>query len=95
MKSIIQDRRKCFRTGRTDNLHEHHVFYGSNRKNSEKYGLKIWLTGTYHNQSGRGIHFDREFDLIVKKIVQKKAMEHYGWTVEDFIKIFGRNYLEG
>ena len=29
MKSIIQPEKKCFLTGRTDNLQEHHIFFGA------------------------------------------------------------------
>ena len=92
MKSIIQQEKECYISGSKFDLHEHHVFGGSNRKNSEKYGLKIWLRSDLHI-GDKGIHFDKEFALEVKRTAQKKAMEHYGWKVEDFIKIFGRNYI--
>ena len=95
MKSIIQSEKKCYITGRTDGLHEHHVFNGlGKRKLSEKYGLKIWLTGELHNLGIYGVHgkYGKELDLKIKCEVQIKAMEHYGWSVEDFIRIFGRNY---
>lgn len=94
MKSIIQDTKECYVTGCTDRLHEHHIFFGNGiRPLSEKYGLKIWLRADWHNMADYGIHFDKTLDLEVKQMAQKKAMEHYGWTTEDFIKIMGRNYL--
>jgi hypothetical protein len=43
--------------------------------------------------SDEGVHFNRELDLALKQAAQKKAMAHYGWTTEDFIKIMGKNYL--
>ena len=93
-KSIIQDTKECYLTGATYNLHEHHIFYGTGlRKLSEKYGLKIYLRADKHNMSNEGVHFNPELDLQIKQMAQKKAMEHYGWTVADFIRIFGRNYL--
>lgn len=93
-KSIMQTEKQCYITGRTDNLHEHHVFFGTGkRKLSEKYGLKIWLVGELHNMSDEGVHFNKELDLQIKKMAQEKAMEYYGWSVEDFIKIFGRSYI--
>lgn len=93
-KSILQTEKRCYITGRTDNLHEHHVFFGTaNRKLSEKYGLKIWLVGELHNMSDEGVHFNKELDLQIKKTAQEKAMEYYGWSVEDFIRIFGKNYI--
>jgi hypothetical protein len=95
MKSIIQSEKKCYLTGRTDNLHEHHVFFGKNRKLSEKYGLKIWLVGELHNLGDYGVHgkYGHDLDQKIKREVQIKAMEYYGWSVEDFIGIFGRNYI--
>lgn len=95
MKSIIQTEKVCYLTGRTDNLHEHHVYFGSgNRKLSEQYGLKIWLVGNLHNLSDYGVHgkYGKELDLKIKREVQIKAMKYYGWSVEDFIRKFGRNY---
>lgn len=94
MKSIIQTEKKCYLTGRTDNLHEHHVFNGKNRKLSEKYGLKVYLVGNLHNLSIFGVHgkYGHELDLKIKREVQIKAMEYYGWSVDDFIRKFGRNY---
>lgn len=94
MKSIIQDVKECYLTGTTINLHEHHIFFGRGlRKLSEKYGLKIWLKAELHNMSDQGVHFNKELDLSIKQMAQKKAMEHYGWTVEEFIKIFGKSYI--
>lgn len=92
-KSIIQKDKECFITKSTYNLHEHHVFEGSCRQLSEKYGLKIWLRADWHNMSDYGIHFNKKLDLKVKKEVQKTAMQKYNWTTEDFIRIFGKNYL--
>ena len=36
MKSVLQHKKECYVTGQTLGLHEHHVFQGVNRKNSEK-----------------------------------------------------------
>lgn len=93
MKSIIQDTKECFLTQRRNNLHSHHIFHGSyKRKMSEKYGLKIWLTAELHeNLHGKN---GSSFDLKLKQMAQTKAMEHYNWSIEDFIRIFGKNYLE-
>ncbi len=93
MKSIIQTEKQCYITGDEYNLHEHHVFNGSNRKKSEKYGLKIWLRADWHNMEKYSIHMDAELDRRIKAEVQQIAMDHYGWTVEDFIRMFGKNYI--
>ena len=82
-----------YETERIGNLHRHEVFFGSNRKKSIEYGLVVFLAPEMHNMSNAGVHFDREFDLELKRLGQKAAMDYYGWSIEDFIKIFGNNYL--
>lgn len=90
-KSIIQTERECFVCRSTQNLQEHHVFYGTaNRKQSEKYGMTVWLCQMHHT-GNRGVHFDKALDTKLKEIGQKKFEETH--SREEFIKIFGRNYL--
>lgn len=98
MNSIIQHERKCFYCNERVYLDVHHCFAGNpNRKLSENYGLKVWLCRKHHTgnePNDRGVHFDRQKDLALKQLAQQTAMEYYGWSKEDFIKIFGKNYLE-
>ena len=75
-------------------LDEHHVFGGANRKKSEKYGLKVYLHhSSCHIFGKNSVHVNAKVDRAIKRIAQKRAMKHYGWTTEEFIKIFGKNYL--
>ena len=78
----------CHRTGQ---LHEHHIFGAANKKWSEKYGLKIWLCPVHHNMSDAGVHFNKALDLQIKQIAQREFEDTY--SREDFLRIFGRNYL--
>lgn len=96
MKSIIQtDRNACYLCGRNsafEPLDEHHVFGGLGYRDlSERYGLKVYL----HHMSCHlnGVHKDGELAHRLKANVQKKAMEHYGWSVAEFVEIFGKNYI--
>ena len=74
--------------------HRHEVFFGNpNRQKSIDDGLVVFLTPEMHNCSNRGVHFNRKFDLSLKEIGQRAWMAHYGKTVDDFIKEYGRNYL--
>ena len=97
MESIIQtDKTHCYicgRNARSDyhGLDEHHCFFGANRKNSEKYGIKVYIC---HDKCHlNGVHKDAELNRYLQAKVQKKAMKHYGWSVEQFREIFGKNYL--
>ena len=92
-KSIIQDTKECYICGGRRWLEEHHCFHGANRKLSEKYGLKVWLCHYCHNEPPNGIHHNKQNRESLQAKVQRIAMDHYRWSVEDFRKIFGRNYL--
>lgn len=72
----------------------HHVFGGANRKTSEAYGLKVYIHHSKcHIFGENSVHKNAEVDRALKRIMQKKAMQHYGWSVDEFIKIFGKNYI--
>ena len=90
MKSIICNDKRCFKCGVTYNLHKHHVCEGRNRKNSEKYGLWVYLCGKHHNLSNEGVHFNKEFDNELKQIGQKAFEKEYPEL--DFLSIFRRRY---
>ena len=93
-KSIVQQDKVCYITRSPFALHKHHVFYGRGvREVSEKYGLWVWLRADWHNASDKGVHFNKSLDTWLKRKIQQIAMEHYGWTVEEFIEKIGRNYL--
>lgn len=89
-KSIISNEKECLVCKTPFNLHKHHIFFGPNRKNSEKYGCWCYLCGRHHNQSNEGVHFNKTLDNKLKKYAQQKFEEAY--PEQDFLKIFGRNY---
>lgn len=92
MQSILQNNKSCFVCGMIQGLHSHHCFFGNpGRKNSEKYGLKVWLCQRHHTGQD-GIHFNRDMDLWLKKKSQAVFEETH--TREEFRRIFGKSYLE-
>lgn len=92
-KSIIQSKKECFVTGATTGLHEHHCFKSSRRKLAEKHGLKVWLRADIHlaMHDHRKPYETLENDL---KIIAQQAFENNGGTRDEFLQIFGANYLE-
>ena len=76
---------------RKEGLHRHEVFFGSNRQNSIKYGLYVFLTPEMHNMSNKGVHSNKQFAIYLKEIGQKAFEEHYPDL--DFKSIFHINYL--
>ena len=91
MKSILQNDKACWYTGTTHDLHKHHIFGGSNRKHSEKYGLWVWLHPDLHNMSDAGVHYDKTKDIELKQIAQTAFEAKY--SREEFMRIFGRSWL--
>ena len=67
---------------------------GNKQRNiSEKYGAVMLLCPDCHTESKASVHKNRVIRLWTQEEMQKKLMQENGWTVEEFIKIFGRNYL--
>ena len=89
--------RECFlcgKNGSSDPLDVHHIFGGKNRKKSEKYGLTVDLCHRECHIFGKhAVHNDPNVMQRLHEYGQRKAMAEQGWSVEDFIREFGRNYL--
>lgn len=93
-KSILSNERVCYVCRLPYNLHRHHIFFGhGNRNLSEKYGCWVYLCARHHNMSNKGVHFNKELDLKLKERAQIAFEIHHG-SRSDFIKTFGRNYLD-
>lgn len=78
---------------REPRLVRHEVFHGPYRQKSIELGLYVFLTPESHNMSDYAVHFNRPFESYLKSVSQVRAMEHYGWSVDDFIQRFGRSYI--
>lgn len=92
---LTNDLDHCIICG-SNNTSLHEVYFGTaNRVLSMKYKLVAPLCVRYHHNqvACKGVHFDKELDLYLKVMAQKKAMEYYSWSKEEFIKIFGRSYI--
>ncbi len=85
----------CGKNGSQDRLERHHIFGGANRKLSEKYGLVVYLCGDSCHRNGKyAVHQCAETAQMIHEYGQRKAMQENGWTIDDFRRIFGKNYLE-
>lgn len=85
----------CGRNGAADPLDRHHIFGAAYRKKSEKLGLVVYLChNRCHIFGPLAAHQNRDTMQKLHEYGQRKAMEEQGWTTDDFIREFGRNYLE-
>ena len=70
------------------------MFGGANRKKSEQDGLKVYLHHfSCHIFGKKSAHKNAEIMRALRAEAQRIAMKHYGWTVEQFIERYGKNYL--
>lgn len=84
----------CGRNGCSDPLDEHHVFGGAFRGKSEQYGAVVYLCHNRCHENGpEAVHRNADTMLALHQWGQRKLMEENGWTEEDFIREFGRNYI--
>ncbi len=93
MKSIMQSARECYICGATRWLHRHHVYFGRNRENSDRYGFTCWLCeahheGTYGVHGKEGAYYDIKLKRECQEIFE---LTH---SRKEFMAIIGRNYLE-
>lgn len=91
MESILQESKECYITHKTEELHKHHIFEGRNRQVSEDNGFFVYLTPEYHNMSEQGVHNNKAFDLMLKRLCQIKFEQTH--SHEEFMRLIGRNYI--
>ncbi|EXG84457.1 hypothetical protein K413DRAFT_1198 [Clostridium sp. ASBs410] len=93
VKSVLQDTKECYFCHSTYCLEDHHIFFGtSNRKRSEKRGLKVWLCDKHHRYDPDAVHRNRRSDLQLKEMAQTYYEQNIG-TRKQFIVEFGKSYL--
>lgn len=91
--SILQQNKCCLVCGTNKDIHIHEVFFGRNRQKSIEDGCCVYLCGMHHNLSNKGIHFNKNLDTKVKKLMEGKWLEYYNKTIDDFRKRYYCNYL--
>lgn len=94
IKSIMQTEETCFICGTNKDLQVHHVFEGIGRRNiSEREGLVVYLCASHHTGSC-GVHGNNEYNLWLKKRAEWTWLCHTHKSVEEFIELFNKNYLD-
>lgn len=84
----------CARCQRWGELETHHIFQGNPlRKKATKYKLTVTLCRGCHQFASDSAHRSREFRENLRKFAEAKLMIEQGWSKEDFIREFGKNYL--
>lgn len=82
---------RCYACGANCETDEHHIFQGSNRADSDKYGLTVYLCRVCHRRAHEHpIEFESTYHL--KRLAQMSAMSVYHWTVDKWRKLFRKDY---
>lgn len=70
---------------------EHHVIFGtSNRKLSEKYGLKVYLCLEHHLTGPNAVHRNQAVREMLCRSAQEVFEQHYSNI--SFKEVFGKNW---
>lgn len=89
--AFTDDMDHCYLTGMFP-VERHHIFGGSNRSKSEKYGYVVPLHPTKHPNGVFAGKDAKDIDTYLKKMAQRHFEKFHG-TRTDFIKEFGKSYL--
>lgn len=86
----MKNKEPCIRCGGTNQVSYHESLMGSNRQNSIKHNLRVPLCFNCH----RFAHDEpsQEYNNSLKIDMQRKFEEAHSRS--EFIRIFGRNYIE-
>lgn len=88
---FTDDMDHCYLTGMSP-VERHHIFGGSSRKASEKYGYIIPLRPDLHPNGAYAGPERAQIDLKLKQMAQSHFEANYG-TRDEFRNIFGKSYL--
>lgn len=93
--SIMNNNEPLWSNKRFNGSHRHEVFFGTrNRQKSIDDGLIVFLTYEMH-EGTFGVHgkCGHNFDLMLKQEAEKRWLEYYKKSTDEFIERYGKNYL--
>ncbi len=89
---LTNDMKHCFLCNRIlEHINRHEIFFGRNRLKSMEYGLVVYLCDDCHTISDLSVHNNYFTDLKLKQLGQAAFEKKH--SHEDFMRIFGKNYL--
>ena len=81
--------KRCYKCHWRGDLARHEIFNGANRQKSKAYGLWVLLCPRCHAD----LHDHPSNWKWLKVDGERQALAHYGWSVEEWIERFGKNYI--
>ena len=90
----MPDNPPYWRNKRFDGSHRHEIFFGvRNRQKSIDDGLVVFLKPELHNMSKNGVHYNKKFDLMLKREAEIIWCKYYCKDADDFRERYGKNYV--
>lgn len=87
--------KQCFLCKVRGQTERHHIFGRANRKLSTKYKLLVDLCPSCHRYGKYAVHGGGvENKQKLHEYGQRKFMQEQGAGIAEFVKIFGKNYLD-
>lgn len=90
---LTTEQGKCYLCENYTHTERHEIFGGSNRTKSKALGLWVCLCPACHRTGAYAVHQNK---FVAEKLHQQGqlvAMHNYGWSVDEFRRRFGKNYL--
>jgi hypothetical protein len=88
--TIMQRAERCYMCGRTGVLQRHEIYGSAYRDKSKALGLWVLLCPACHYDLH---HVHAEQKMWLREHGQKRAVQRYGWSENEFRERFGRSYL--
>lgn len=74
---------------------EHHIFYGTaRREKSEAEGLKVYLCEAHHRTGREAVHLNHAISRRLQAAAQKAWEEQPGHDRKGWMDLMGRNYRD-
>lgn len=91
-KSILDtEKGVCYFCGAIGQTHLHHIFFGPNRKISDREGFTAYLCPACHEHGPWAVHTNRSSNYMLKAKCQFEYEKTH--TREEFMALIGKNYL--
>lgn len=90
---LFTEQGKCYLCENYTHTERHEIFGGSSRTKSKALGLWVCLCPACHRTGAYAVHQNK---FVAEKLHQQGqlvAMHNYGWSVDEFRRRFGKNYL--
>lgn len=85
---FYEDLEKCHRCGVEGQLAHHHLVGGAYRKKADKLGLVVPLCPKCHEIAHKDGNVNRQMRRYAELLMLRQ-----GWTVERWVKEFGKDYV--